>query len=229
MRQYKIKGKVHSIYEPGDKVPDYISPVKDWKKANIGDWVVADDDCIIQILRVGKLGRHRTLGTCTGTYATSMDTEKRPNIYNLSGRVSEVTIHTRTKCTKKEELFASRVARGQNPTEAYLDIYPSKSSRYAKKQAALLLTTERVDTLVNDKLKNTFETLGVDLNYLIGVAKDLTDNAKNDSDKIKSLNMLWDAYGVIEKQKVTNVTGIFQGISDEQLQAAQRPELPEHV
>ena len=229
MRQYKVKGKQHRIYEPGDALPDHIMPRKDWKEARVGDWVVADDGCIIQILRRGVLGRHKTIGTCTGTYTTSMDTERRANIYNLSGRLSEVTIHTRKKCTKKEELFASRVAKGQDPVEAYLDIYPSKSETYAKKQAAILLTTERVDTLVNEKLQDTFETLGVDLNYLIGVAKDITDNARNDSDRIRSLNMLWDAFGVIEKQKVTNVTGIFQGLSQEQLEAAQRPELPEHA
>ena len=82
---------------------------------------------------------------------------------------------------------------------------------------------------MNEKLETTFNTLGVDLDYLIGAAKDITDNAKNDSDRIRSLSMLWDAFGVIEKQKVTNVTGIFQGISQDQLDSAQRPELPEHV
>ena len=229
MRHHIVKGKQHRIYEPGDALPDHIMPRKDWKEARVGDWVVADDGCIIQILRRGVLGRHKTIGTCTGTYTTSMDTERKPNIYNLSGKVAEVTIHTRKNCTKREELFASRVAKGQDPAEAYLDIYPAKSETYAKKQSALLLTTERVDTLVNEKLKDTFNTLGVDLNYLIGVAKDITDNARNDSDRISSLNMLWDAFCVIEKQKVTNVTGIFQGLSQEQLEAAQRPELPEHV
>ena len=229
MRHHIVKGKQHRIYEPGDALPDHIMPRKDWNEARVGDWVVADDGCIIQILRRGVLGRHKTIGTCTGTYTTSMDTERKPNIYNLSGKVAEVTIHTRKNCTKREELFASRVAKGQDPVEAYLDIYPAKSEAYAKKQAAILLTTERVDTLVNEKLKDTFETLGVDLNYLIGVAKDITDNARNDSDRIRSLNMLWDAFGVIEKQKITNVTGIFQGLSQEQLEAAQRPELPEHV
>jgi hypothetical protein len=191
--------------------------------------VVADDDCIIQVLRRGKLGRHKTVGTCTGTYCKAIDTVRKANIYNLSGKRADTTIHTRKTCTKREELFALRVSKGQDRVEAYLDVFPAKSKAYAKKQSAILLTTERVDTLVNEKLQNTFDTLGVDLKYLINTAKEITDNAKNDSDRIRSLNMLWDAFGVIEKQRVTNVTGIFQGISNEQLEAAQRPELVENV
>ena len=229
MRHHTVKGKVHTIYEPGDIVPDYISPRTDWKEARVGDWVLADDNCIIQVLRRSKLGKQRTVGTCTGTYYKDIDTVRRDSIYTLNGKRSSVTIHTRKTCTRKEELFASRISKGQNPADAYLDVYPSQDKAYAKRQSAILIKTERVDNLVNEKLETTFNTLGVDLDYLIGAAKDITDNAKNDSDRIRSLSMLWDAFGVIEKQKVTNVTGIFQGISQDQLDSAQRPELPEHV
>ena len=88
---------------------------------------------------------------------------------------------------------------------------------------------ERIDTLMREELKDTFGKHAIDLDYLIGIAKDVTDGAKNDADRLRALTMLWDAYGVIEKQKITNVTGIFQGLSQEQLDSAQRPELPENV
>ena len=229
MRTYTIKGKMHCVYEPGDSLPGYLSPVDDYMNAKVGDWVKADDDCIIQILRRKKLGDKLTVGTCTGTYYGSMDTVKRADIYNMSGVDRKNVIYTRKKVTKNEILFSKRIAGGQDPVEAYLDVYPAKSEKYAKRMSALLLKTERVDSLVREELKGTFDELGVDLNYLIGVAKDITDGAKNDSDRIRTLSMLWDAYGVVEKQKITNVTGIFQGITENQLEAAQRPELPENV
>ena len=229
MREYTIKGKLHKVYEPGDKIPQNISPRKDWIDARIGDWILADDKCIIQVLRRTKLSNQQTVGTCTGTYYKDIDTIKKANIYSLCGKVHANNIHERKKPTKNEELFAGRVAGGQDPVKAYLDVYPAKSEKYAKRMSALLLKTERVDSLVNEKLKNTFDSLGVDLDYLIGTAKEITDSSKNDSDRIRTLNMLWDAFGVIEKQKITSVTGIFQGLTEKQLAEAKRPELPENV
>ena len=52
-------------------------------------------------------------------------------------------------------------------------------------------------------------------------------NAKNDSDRINALKMLWDAYGVVKQQKITQVAGIFQGHTTGQLESAKRPQLGE--
>ena len=100
---------------------------------------------------------------------------------------------------------------------------------YASEKAASLIKTERVDSIMREELKDSFGKHSIDLDYLIGVAKTVTEGAKNDADRLRALTMLWDAYGVVEKQKITNVTGIFQGITENQLEAAQRPELPENV
>ena len=91
------------------------------------------------------------------------------------------------------------------------------------------MKTERVDSIMREDLKDSFSKHSIDLDYLIGVAKGVTDSAKNDADRLRALTMLWDAFGVVEKQKVTNITGIFQGITDKQLEAAKRPELTSNV
>jgi len=231
MRKYTIKGKEHTVYESGDVIPDYVKYRSDWQEARIGDWVKADDGCIIQVLRRKKIGNFTTIGTCTGTYKATydMDTVRRKNIYNLTGTEFRTVSKNRKVCTANERMFAKRVAEGWDIVDAYLDVFPAKSVPYAKKRASFLIKTERIDTLMREELKDTFGKHSIDLDYLIGIAKNVTDSAKNDADRLRALTMLWDAYGVIEKQKITNVTGIFQGLSQEQLDSAQRPELPENV
>ena len=97
MRTYTIKKVEHKVYEDLSEIPEGIQYLKDWRQGEIGDWVLADDGCIIQVLRkssmMKKKGKSRvvyTIGTCTGTFVNrdivKMDTEKRDNIYNLSGK-----------------------------------------------------------------------------------------------------------------------------------------------
>ena len=55
MRHYKVNKVQHTIFDSMDEVPSEVEVVSDWRNANIGDWVKADDDCIIQILRKGNM------------------------------------------------------------------------------------------------------------------------------------------------------------------------------
>ena len=53
MREYEVKKEIHNVYDAIDEVPTSIQYMLDWRKASVGDWVVADDGCVIQILRGG--------------------------------------------------------------------------------------------------------------------------------------------------------------------------------
>ena len=55
MRIYRVSDIYHKVYEERSELPDGLGIVSDWRQAQIGDWVEADDDCIIQILRKGKM------------------------------------------------------------------------------------------------------------------------------------------------------------------------------
>ena len=95
MRSYRIKNQQHTVYESTEELPTSFKYKEDWREGQIGDWVIADDNCYIQILRRNKMKPHRTnkrhareyVGTCTGTFMVSdsikMDTEKRHNIYSF--------------------------------------------------------------------------------------------------------------------------------------------------
>ena len=68
MRQYRVNKFKHFVYEDDTDVPSTITIQEDWRKGGIGDWVRADDGCVIQILRKGKMLRKNStryyVGTC---------------------------------------------------------------------------------------------------------------------------------------------------------------------
>ena len=89
---------MHTVFDAKEEVPSDIRYIEDWRDGRISDWVLADDGCIIQILRKGEMvkpkGKNRILeyiGTCTGTFVvsskTSLDTSKRVNIYSFGGNI----------------------------------------------------------------------------------------------------------------------------------------------
>ena len=227
MREYTVKGRKHKVYDL-EEVPSGIEFLKDWRKARVGDWVKADDECVIQVLRRKKIGSTMTIGTCTGTFivggSEKMDTIRKGDIYNLSGSTWYTKIKEREAPTPKEIVFAQRYALGENPIKAYMETYNSTEDR-AKKMSALLIKQERIQKVVKEELKDVFSKKGIDLEFLIGAAQDVVAGGKNDSDRLNALKMLWDAFGVVEQQKVTQVAGIFQGHTMGQLEDAKRPEL----
>ena len=230
MRVYTVKGQDHKVYDLESELPNKIVINPDWKKSRVGDWVRADDDAYIQVLDRKKMGKIATVVTCIGTYspAGTMDTAERENRTTLNGLRSDSAVKKRKNLTQREILFAKRISLGEKPMEAYLAVYDAKSREYANRRAALLMKTKRVDTFMNQDLKDTFVKKGVDLDYLIQQAKDECDNSKNGSDRLNALKMLWEAWGVVEKRKVTEITGIFQGFDQKRLEDAKRPELPDH-
>jgi len=228
MKTYKVNKSNCYVYKENEFPPgtDY---KEDWRKGAVGDWVKTDDGYIIQILRRFKAGDRECVGTCTGTYIispdTTMDSIRTGDIYSFSGKNWYERLTGRKEPTKNEILFAQRISLGSKPTEAYLAVYNTDNEDTAKKKSAILIKQERIQKLVRQDLKDTFSKLGVDLDYLVESAKDVVDGAKNDSDRLKALGMLWQAFGVVEEQKVTEIKGIFQGFSPEQLMDADRGQI----
>ena len=237
MREYTIKGIKHLVFEDDSEVPQTIQLAQDWRKAQVGEWVRADDGHIIQILRAGSMlsqGRYSTsyVGTCTGTFICSdkskMDTNKRKNIYSFGGDKTQYeSVRDRENLTAQEAIFAKYIARQIPPEEAYQKAFGTKEKKYAKIRAGVLMKTERVVKAVSEELDDVFEELGVDLRYLVGSAKNVVDDEENrTSDKLSALKMLWDAKGVVKKEKQTQITGaVFQGFKDKELQNVQVREL----
>ena len=240
MRTYTIKKQEHHVYEDIDEIPEDLVYLKDWRKAEIGDWVLSDDACIIQVLRKNALTKPRgkvrvvyTVGTCTGTFSTSpktkMDTIRRDNIYSMSGKHTREIFEVRDKITSTETLFASLLTRGVSPEDAYLKVYRTNNKKYAKLQAGILVKSERIKKAMKEELKPVLQALGISPELVLQGIRDIaTDEEAKHSDKLKALFELGEILELKETNKVTEVTGaLFQGFQPEQIQATQRPQLKE--
>ena len=240
MRTYTIKKQDHHVYEDLDEIPEDLVYLKDWRKAEVGDWVLSDDACIIQVLRKNALTKPRgkvrvvyTIGTCTGTFLISdknlMDTERRKNIYSMSGKHTQQSTIDRKKITSNETLFAQLLTKGVLPEDAYLKVYRTNNKNYAKLQAGILVKSERIRKAMKEELKPVLQALGISPELVLEGIKDIaTDQDAKHSDKLKALFELGEILELKETNKVTEVTGaLFQGFQPEQIQSTQRPQLKE--
>ena len=236
MRSYRVKRIDHPVYDTESEVPPHIKIVRDWRMGAIGDWVLTDDECIIQILRKGsmlrKSGEIGYVGTCTGTYTihknTFMDTDRKTNIYSFGGSSTpEQSVENRKKMTANEELFVLYISQGLNPQDAYVKAFPTNNKRYARMKATNLIKTERIKTAVKEELKPILEELDINEKFILENIKIVAQTSEKDDTKLKALFKLSDIMDLEDKNqtKVQQVTGIaFQGLTDDMIDVAQRPE-----
>tara|TARA_Y100000310_G_scaffold236578_1_gene239780 strand:- start:2123 stop:2869 length:747 start_codon:yes stop_codon:yes gene_type:complete len=228
MREHTVKDITHIVYESKDEIPTNLVYLPDWKDGDVGDWVLADDGCIIQVLRVGyftrptkKVKALKYVGTCTGTFickeSYKMDCEKRDNIYNISGKSLYSQTVNREAITQKERLFAEFVSQGMERTEAYLRAFTTKSRHHAQAQAGLLLKQERVRSVMKAELKPVLAKLGINDTMVLQGIKDVAVSGEKDSDKLKALFELAAILEIKETRKeITAIGGaVFKGFLPE--------------
>ena len=226
------------MYEQEDVLPKNLKVLDNWRSGQIGDWVKADDECVIQILRRGQMlrskGKNKVreyIGTCTGTFPIGpnikMDTSKRLNIYSFGGnKKSEDILLDRTSLSKTEQVFVLYLSLGMKPEEAYLKAYPTKNIRYAKEKSGHLVKTERVRTAMKEELKPVLEELGVDETYVLKGIKSEAETAEKSDTKLKALFKLSDIMDLEDKNqtKVTQISGaVFKGFEENVLEEIKRP------
>ena len=237
MREYIVNKIKHCVYDKGEPIPNHIICIKDWKDAQVGEWVVSDDDCIIQVLRRGTMyrskGKVRTIdyiGTCTGTFLvdnkTFFDTDRRKNIYSISGdKTSEEVITDRVNLTPREEVFVQNLASGMDMTTAYIRAYKTDSPKYAEVRAGLLVRTERIKRAMKQELKPILAKLDIDEELVLEGIRDIALGAEKDSDKLKALLELGEVLNIKDSgTKVQEISGVsFSGFGDNSLDKAVRP------
>ena len=233
MRYYKINKIDHTVFESIEEVPKDITFLRDWRDSHVGDWVLADDGCIIQILRKGKMvkpaGKNRTVhyvGTCTGTFVVSpkvkMDTSRRINIYSIGGGVErDNQVSQRGALNSREELFVQYISRGMGLEQAYIKAFPTNNPGYAKVRAGKLFKTKRVKTAMKEELKPVLQELNIDEKLVLQGIKDEALTAEKPDTRLKALFKLADIMDLEDKNKttVTQVTGAaFSMISDSEFE-----------
>jgi hypothetical protein len=237
MRRYRISNIWHNVYEHIDEVPKDLIVIPDWRDGEIGEWVLADDGCVIEVLRrgvmktaKGKVKTREYLGTCTGTFSTDpkvrMDTSKRDNIYSFSGKHRQSVIYDRKDLSQSEELFVQYMVAGLSPREAYMKAFPTNKPGYANTMAGKLVKTERIKTAMKEELKPFLEKLGIDEEFILKGIKNVAVLSEKQDTQLKALFKLADIMDMEDKNraKITQVSGaVFQGFSDNMIESAERP------
>lgn len=253
MEYQKIKGVKHCVFVDVEELNEYFDDKKTvvdkWQQANEGDWVIASDGGVIQILKKGNI-RHpqdrknykyvkHYIRTVVGTFLcldnVYMDTDfaQHKNRYTFSKTLKTPVSNkfTRTNPTKKEKIFATNIAVGMGAVKSYLDAFSETDSYKAEKKAAILLRQERIMKEVEKSVVDVAKTMGVDHKYVLETLKTLVDNSPEDNIVLNAVKEIGKAIGTIGgitvKQKETGIIGLFQGFQPDQLEGAKRPELDE--
>ena len=241
MRTYKVNKITHKVYEDESELPPGLNVLSDWRDGKIGDWILTDDHCFIQVLRRGQMLRSKGkkkireyIGTCTGTFPIGpnvyMDTSRRANIYSFSGeKAPDDILLDRTKLSTREHLFVTYSVSGLSPGQAYLKAFPTKNARYAMEKGAKLIKTKRVAKAMKEELKPTLEKLGINDESVLKGIQEASKNAEKEDVRLRALFKLSDILDLEDKTKtsVTEITGgVFKGFSQELLEEVKAPELP---
>jgi hypothetical protein len=219
-----IKGKRHYVYsltEWEKKYPE--SKLVSWKVGLEGDWVLTDDDHVVQILKRANYGDMEVVRCITGTYNVDRDimmtSEIPDNIYSFSKKDNHERFLKKKKPSTKEFLFAKYIAKGEDTVESYLKAYKTNNRDYANRRANELLRSERVRNMVSEEIKQILDGEGVTPNYIIQTFKQVVDLAERDTDKLRSLESLAKIAGLFETEKKREELTVFAGFTEEQMKA----------
>ena len=230
------------MYESRDELPSGLNVVKNWRDGQIGDWILADDGCVTQVIRRGQMLRAKGkkkireyVGICTGTFPVGpnvrMDTSKRANIYSFSGnKAPDDILLDRTKLSKCEKLFVAYLSSGFGPRDAYVKAFPTNNIRYATEKSATLVKTERIHTAMKEELKPICEELGIEPKSVLKDIQYTSKNAEKEDVRLRALFKLSDILDLEDKNKIntTQISGaLFQGFTPEMLEEADQKVLVE--
>ena len=237
-----IKGKNHYLYSTIEKYKREhpgCDIKKEWRFGNTGDWVLTDDDCVVQVLKAGKIKRpngkeEKYIRTVCGSFLVKGKKEMcgliAENIYTFSGTNEYKRFLNKSDVTSKEVLFAQYVAKGVSPVDSYLKTYGTENEKYAKQQAGRLLKTERMQKMIREEVQLVLNEESVSLNYIVRRFKEVADDGKRDGDVLRSLESLAKIAGLYEQQQSSHQElTVWGGFSPEQLAGVKNEQVLLHA
>ena len=225
-----INNKEHVIYTSDVEFKKYEKGKihKNWRKAPEGAWVRTDNGKVVMVIaRKSMVKRDKVydfIRTAYGQFICEdhvfIKGEPKTNIYTFSGKSWYETVNERENPTKKEFLFAKYYANGTGAVDSYIKAYDTGSVKNAKEKSNLLLKQKRIQNLINDEMQKALDETEISPTYLLERMKGIVDDMEaNNRDKIQSIKILMQVSGMLTPEKKTESLTVFQGFSQEQLQA----------
>ena len=237
----KIKGITHYAYE---REPEFRTAhpkeklIKNWKEAKEGQWCIADDGKIVQILKKdtmkGNKIKENYVRTVIGmTIIRGNSTLKgsiTDNIYRFVKRQGyDSRLHG--KMTKQKKIFSKYIAMGLDPESAYIKAYPkTTNSEDARHKSKLLLKSKTVREQVDKEIEELMSEVGITKRYLLESTKNVVDkDDAKDNDRLRAIETLMKISGMLSTDKKSESIALIQeftGFSKEKLQAFEQGILP---
>ena len=247
MQKKPIKNKTHCVYDGIEEFLEH-NPNKnivfDWRKADEGDWVLSDDDRVVQLLKVSKDVKHPGdrknykyasgwVRTVVGSFLNrpnikmDADFSSHPNRYTFSKTIKNTAsrVKDRKNVTRKEKEFATNIVVGMGAIDAYKNAYRELSNNKARRKATILLKQERVMKEIEKSVLDVAKGLGIDHEYILGKLKNLADYSEDDNiilQSAKELGKIVGTSGITVKQREVGLVGLFQGFSPDEIEGAAR-------
>ena len=238
----KIKGVTHYAYEselefrtahPTEKL------IKNWKEAKEGQWCIADDGKIVQILKKDTMKGNKinesyvrtVIGMAIVRGSGTLKGEITDNIYRFVKRHGyDSRLHG--GMTKQKKIFSKYIAMGLDPESAYIKAYPKTSnSDDARRKSKLLLKSKTVREQVDKEIEELMSEVGITKRYLLESTKDVVDKVDaKDNDKLRALETLMKISGMLNTEKKSESIALIQeftGFSKEKLKAFEQGMLSE--
>ena len=86
--------------------------------------------------------------------------------------------YNREKITSNEILFAQHLTRGVSPEDAYIKSFRTKSYKYAKIHAGILVKSERIRKVMKEELKPVLVALGIEPELVLKGIRDQEDRLR---------------------------------------------------
>lgn len=232
MESKKIKGTEHFVFKDRQEFEEFfrdrdgvIPPLNpNWRISKQGEWVIADDGGVVQILLSKELpsptsGKknyrypRRYVRTVVGTFPNmdsfTMDTDfsKHPNRYRFNSATDAEYLERRKNrdfLSSKEVIFVTQICAGRTIQQAYEEAFGPTHDWYQR--ALFLLRRERilkrVKENVKDKLNEKFGGDVIDFIFenlveLVQIAKD----KQNPAALLSALKEIGEWSGEKEKDK----------------------------
>ena len=179
MQTRKIKKIEYPLFKDEKEFRHYMPNkylARDWRDSEEGDWVLTDDKQVCMVIKKGVLSTGRKkqikqdyIRTVIGSFlckpSVKIEGEMRKNIYSFGSadKTPRERQQSRKKATNKEFLFAKYVAKGDDIVDSFIKAFPTNNKEYAKKEAGMLLKTDRVKSLVREEIDKLMKRLILNL------------------------------------------------------------------
>ena len=194
----------HCLYTKEEAERLGIKYLANWRDGMIGDWVLTDDNMVVEVLRLHyDKSNRKTIGTATMTINTrskksSLDTETKENRFSLNGKKHTNPIHMSANL----QTFCNLIVLGTEPEEAYIRAFYSNNTgktainQYVKAKTRQLMSTTIVKQEIQKGLGDKLSDLGMGVEWLLNKYKRLIEHGENESAQVTALNKIASFHGL---------------------------------